>query len=189
MQGEFLLGVDGGGSKAAALLADGQGRMVGRGLAGPSNYHGIGTAAASTALRAALSAALAQAEVELASVRALCLGLAGVARPADKVWLEAWLAERAPGIPAMIVNDTDLMLAGGTPDEWGVALICGTGSNVYGRDRQGRVARAGGWGYLLGDEGSGYAIGLAALQAILRAADGRAPQTQLVLRFDAVDNL
>ena len=58
MQGEFLLGVDGGGSKAAALLADGQGPMVGRGLAGPSNHHGIGTAAASTALRAALSAAL-----------------------------------------------------------------------------------------------------------------------------------
>jgi N-acetylglucosamine kinase-like BadF-type ATPase len=71
------------------------------------------------------------------------------------------------------------VLAAGTPQGWGVALICGTGSIAWARDASGRQARAGGWGYLLGDEGGGFDIGLTALRAILHAADGRGPQTIL----------
>jgi N-acetylglucosamine kinase-like BadF-type ATPase len=79
----------------------------------------------------------------------------------------------------MIANDAELVLAAGTPAGWGLALICGTGSIVYGRSPDGRLTRADGWGHLLGDEGSGYAIGLAGLRAVMRAYDGRGSASAL----------
>ena len=82
-----------------------------------------------------------------------------------------------------IVHDAVPILAAGSPEGWGVALISGTGSLAFGRDRQGRSCRAGGWGFLFGDEGSGYAIALAGLRAAAQAADGRAPATRLLEGF------
>lgn len=181
----LLLGVDGGGSKTLALITDAEGHELGRGLAGPSNYHAVGVEAAYAALDAAVTAALAEVATRLPSAipaspfAALCLGLAGVARPEDRPVIQAWAETRYPGVPATIVHDAHLVLAAGTPELWGLALICGTGSMAYGADPAGRSARAGGWGYLLGDEGSGYALGLAALRAVMRAADGRGPATAL----------
>ncbi len=75
--------------------------------------------------------------------------------------------------------DSPLLLAAGTADGWGVAVIAGTGSMAFGRTPDGRTARAGGWGYLLGDEGSGYALALAALRAVARMTDQRGPATRL----------
>src|SRR5581483_5378036 len=69
------------------------------------------------------------------------------------------------------------------PEGWGVALVAGTGSMAFARAPDGRTARAGGWGYLLGDEGSGYALALAALRAVVRDADGRGPATRLTSRL------
>jgi len=100
-------------------------------------------------------------------------------RPEDRAVMQTWAAERFPGATVAVVTDAQLVLAAGTPAGWGLALISGTGSLAYGEDAAGRNARAGGWGYLLGDEGSGYAIGLAALRAVMRAADGRGPATAL----------
>jgi N-acetylglucosamine kinase-like BadF-type ATPase len=112
-------------------------------------------------------------------VVALGLGIGGVDRPADQAVIQEWAASRYPGVPVRIVNDGLLVLAAGAPQGWGIALICGTGAIVFGCDTQGRLARAGGWGYLLGDEGGGYQISLAALRAVARAADGRGPRTSL----------
>ncbi len=174
------IGVDGGGSKTRALAADAEGRVVGRGVAGPSNYHAAGLEAAAAALETAIAAALEAAGRDPhAPLGALCLGLAGMGRPEDRAVIAAWAAQRFPGVPTLIVTDAQLVVAAGAPEGWGLALICGTGSLAFGVDAAGRTARAGGWGYLLGDEGSGYAIGLAALRAIARAADGRGPQTAL----------
>jgi N-acetylglucosamine kinase-like BadF-type ATPase len=78
-----------------------------------------------------------------------------------------------------LVNDARIVLATGTPDGWGLVVISGTGSIAYARSPQGQVMRSGGWGYLLGDEGSGYDIGLRALQAVMRASDGRGESTVL----------
>jgi N-acetylglucosamine kinase-like BadF-type ATPase len=78
-----------------------------------------------------------------------------------------------------VVTDAALLLAAGTPDGWGLALVAGTGSIAWGRAADGREGRAGGWGYLLGDEGSGYAIALSALRAVVQAADGTGPTTLL----------
>jgi N-acetylglucosamine kinase-like BadF-type ATPase len=74
-----------------------------------------------------------------------------------------------------MVNDGDLVVAAGTPEGWGVGVIAGTGSIAVGRAKDGRTARAGGWGHLIGDEGSAYGIVLEALRLVARRADGRAP--------------
>jgi len=174
-----LVGVDGGGTKTIALLSDLHGRWLGRGAGGPSNYQVVGAETAGDSIRQAIRAAFADAKMEACPPRAICLGLSGVDRPEDYDAMRTWVTEHMPNIPAVIVNDAMLVLAAGTPEGWGIAMISGTGSIVYGRDREGRMARADGWGYLLGDEGSGYAIGLAALRAVMRAHDGRAPQTAL----------
>ena len=175
----LLIGVDGGGSKTVVLLADSEGHVLGRGMGGPSNYQVVGQQAAGAALSQTVRAAFAEANLEPRAPAAICLGLSGVDRPADQAVIQAWVNEEMPGTPAAIVNDAELVLAAGTPEGWGVALICGTGSIAYGRMPGGQAARAGGWGYLLGDEGSGYAIGMAALRAVARASDGRASQTTL----------
>ena len=191
MERPCVLGIDGGGSKTLALVAGASGEVLGRGEAGPSNYQVIGLEAALSSLEAATEAALANAGRNRRDLGAACVGLAGVARPADHERLAAWAARSLPGVPITIANDAQLVMAAGTPHGWGVALICGTGSIVMGRSPDGRTARAGGWGYLLGDEGSGYAIGLAALRAVMRAHDGRGPRTDLVhavlARYDLDD--
>lgn len=173
---DILIGIDGGGSKTTALIADRDGNILGRGMAGSSNYLVIGAEAAYMALDAAVEAAAGGRPVQPA---ALCLGLAGAARPADQAVIRAWTDARYPGVPIVITHDARLALAAGTPGGWGIAVLCGTGSMIYGDDQHGQIARADGWGYLLGDDGSGYAIGRAALRAVARAADGRGPQTAL----------
>lgn len=173
-----LLGIDSGGSKTLALVSDGAGNILGRGTAGPSNYHSVGVEAAYAALDAAILEAYRAAGVAPAP-RALCLGLGGVDRPEDFAIIQGWAAARYAGVPLEIVNDARLVLAAGTPEGWGLAVISGTGSIVVGRHPRGQTARAGGWGYLFGDEGSGYALGVAALRAVACAVDGRAPQTSL----------
>jgi len=188
----LILGLDGGGSKTLALLADATGRVLGRGTSGSSNYQNIGAEAAWAALDGAIAAAFAdtctctkpQVQCRCAGrspgpLAAVCLGLAGVDRPEDRTLFEGWAAERFGGAPVVIANDAELVLAAGTPDDWGVAVISGTGSIVFGRHPSGKMARAGGWGHILGDEGSGYAIGIAALRAVMCAFDGRGPQTAL----------
>jgi N-acetylglucosamine kinase-like BadF-type ATPase len=87
--------------------------------------------------------------------------------------LESWVAEW--GWPSLFVNDGDLVIAGGTAEGWGVGLISGTGSIAVGRALDGRRSRAGGWGHLIGDEGSAYAVALAGLRKVARRFDGRDP--------------
>ena len=176
---ELLLGLDGGGSKTLALLADAKGRVVGRGSAGASNYQNIGETAAWAALDTAIAAAFADAGLPPGAVAAVGLGLAGVDRPEDRALFEGWAARRFGGAPVVIANDAELVLAAGTPAGWGIALISGTGSIVFGRSPHGEIARAGGWGHVMGDEGSGYAIGVEALRAVMRGYDGRGQATAL----------
>ena len=172
---DLLMGVDGGGSKTRVLLADRAGTILGSGSSGTSNYQSVGFDAATQALSSAIAAAKRAAGLEPdAPVAGACFGLAGVGRPADQARFEAWIVDRHLARCYAIVNDAELVLAGGTPRGWGVALICGTGSICYGRAPDGTTARAGGWGYLLGDEGGGYDIAREALRLATQTADGRA---------------
>jgi N-acetylglucosamine kinase-like BadF-type ATPase len=116
---------------------------------------------------------------------AICLGIAGVDRPQDAQAVRDIMRRIGFKTRTLVVNDAFVALVAGAGDAPGVALIAGTGSIAYGRNGDGRAARAGGWGYLLGDEGSGFWIGRTALAAIVRQADGRGPATlltDLVLR-------
>ncbi|WP_199248917.1 N-acetylglucosamine kinase [[Phormidium] sp. ETS-05] len=193
-----VLGIDGGGTKTVCVLMEESGEVVGRGDAGPSNYQTVGLDAAGEEIALAISGALRSA-VDSGwqgdrEVRGIGVGLAGVGRPEDVVVvysLVQHLQYRLPlpltwaVSPAAIVveNDCTIALVGGIGDNVGVVTIAGTGAIAYGRNREGITKRASGWGYLLGDEGSGYDIAVQGLRAAVRAHDGRGPHTILGERF------
>jgi N-acetylglucosamine kinase-like BadF-type ATPase len=191
---DLLLGVEGSGVKTQAVVADLRGNIVGRGLGPSSNQHRVGLEKACEALGIAIEAAMIQAppipgldaSVWGGRVAAACLGLSGVDQPSDQALITEWLKQQGVKSGAKVLNGSELILTGGTPDGWGVALISGTGSVCIGRTQDGRMARVGGWGPLLGDEGSGYQIALQALQVATQAADGRGeaqPLLDAVMRY------
>ena len=172
----FYLGVDGGGSKTLAVIVDASGRECGRGLAGSSNHEAVGHEQALSALHAAIGRAASVADANL-PLAAAWLGLAGVDHPRD---VEALLPQVSGlATTVRITNDAELLLAA-LPHGVGAAVIAGTGSIALGRNVRGMFARAGGWGHVMGDEGSGYAIGRDALRAAVRCADRRGPATTLL---------
>jgi N-acetylglucosamine kinase-like BadF-type ATPase len=172
----YIIGVDGGGTKTLALLGDLDGNVLARGLSGPSNYNAVGFDAACLALERAISMARIDCPGEIS---ALCLGLAGAGREGDIQRFQNWAVDHFPKTAVKVVSDADILLMAGAPSGPALALICGTGSIVYGRTVTGELIRAGGWGYLFGDEGSAYAIGIAGLRAVMQAYDGRRPETLL----------
>jgi N-acetylglucosamine kinase-like BadF-type ATPase len=184
---QVYLGIDGGGSHTVALLAraePGSGwEIIGRGLGGPSNPQRVGLANAQVSLEQAIHRAFAAADLPRGRVSAACLGMAGVGRAEDRQAILTWTTDQALAEHIEVRSDVELLLPAGTPEGWGVALVAGTGSIAHGRTADGRTARDGGWGYLLGDEGSAYALALAGLQAVARAADGRGPATALTSRL------
>jgi N-acetylglucosamine kinase-like BadF-type ATPase len=172
----YILGVDGGGTKTLALLGDLDGNVLARGLSGSSNTNGVGFDAACSALERAISIARKDHGGEIS---AMCLGLAGAGRKEDIEQFQNWAVRTFPKTPVKVLSDAEVLLAAGVASGPALALICGTGSIVYGRTITGELIRAGGWGYLFGDEGSGYAIGSAALRAVMQAYDGRGSKTLL----------
>jgi N-acetylglucosamine kinase-like BadF-type ATPase len=177
---DLLLGVEGSGVKTQAIVSDLQGNIVGRGLAASSNQHRVGLDGACRELKTAIEAAIHQApggsgegQPWAERIVAACFGLSGVDQPSDQVLISDWLKTQGVTGRFKVLNDSELILVGGTPEGFGVALISGTGSVCLGRTSDGRTARVGGWGPRLGDEGSGYQIALQALQVATQAADGR----------------
>lgn len=185
--GDLLLGIDGGGTHTDALLArvmtEGRWQVLGRGIGGPSNLHAAGTERGLRGLDEAVSAAFAAAGMPRVTVGAACLGLAGAGRAEDQVVVAEWAERVRLAEKVDVGGDTPLLLAAGTPKGWGVAVVAGTGSMAFARAPDGRTARSGGWGYILGDEGSGYALAVAGLRAAAQAADGRGTATSLLPRF------
>ncbi len=177
----LILGVDGGASKTVVLLGDGQsGVIIGRGRSGGSNFHAHDKTAAFAELESAIAKAFADAGLPRQPVQAICAGLAGVSRPEDEAMVASWVRQRGISQRLLIANDGWLVIAAGTPDGVGIGVICGTGSIAVGRDAAGAMSRAGGWGYLFGDEGSGHDLAIMALRAAASAADGRGPATELL---------
>ena len=171
-----LLGIDGGGTTTEAWLAEPGCRVLGRGTAGPSNAKSVGLETARRSLDDAIHAAFDNAGLPPTPVEAICLGLAGFDRPDDRKVLSTWAEQASWASNVLIVNDGDLVIAAGTPQGWGIGIIAGTGSIAVGRTKDGRTARAGGWGHLIGDEGSAYRFVLDALRLVARRTDGRDPQ-------------
>jgi glucosamine kinase len=163
-----VLGLDIGGTATRAVLAAG-GRTRCDRSGGSANPAAVGWAAARSNLREVVAG------LPAGNVGAVCAGAAGAGDEAVAGRLRDLLGELLPGARLLVVTDARLVLAAAGLDA-GVALIAGTGSIAFGRDREGREARAGGWGHLLGDEGSGYWIVREAVRQALRAEDaGLAP--------------
>ncbi|MEW6522419.1 MAG: BadF/BadG/BcrA/BcrD ATPase family protein [Bacillota bacterium] len=176
---EILVGVDGGGSKTACLAVDFAGPATGYAVGGPSNHHAVTAERAGQALCSTILEALGQAGATPGEVRALCAGLAGYDSPDDRAVAHAMLAPLALPVVPLVVNDARVALAGAFANQPGIVVIAGTGSIILGQDAGGRTVRAGGWGPVLGDEGSGYDVGRRGAVAALRAHDGRGPSTRL----------
>lgn len=179
---EYFLGVDGGQSSTTALIGDATGRVLGVGRGGPCNHVAAseGRGKFIQAIQSALNQACAHAEIESASVRfrGACLGLSG--GPGDK---ESILAEILAADRVLVTDDARIALTGATAGQPGIVVIAGTGSIAWGRNSGGRTARAGGWGYLFGDEGGGFWIARQALRAALRWEEGWGVPTSLRARL------
>ena len=170
-----VLGIDAGGSKTVALLADGDGRPLGRSEGGGANLRTHGELEVEKVLYGLLEKLPAEAR----RADAVAIGMAGADRPEDADVLRAILARLGFPERVVVTNDARIAFVAGSPSRVGLALVCGTGSIAWGRNAAGEVARAGGWGWHLGDEGSGFWIGVRAVREALRAADGRGPGTRL----------
>jgi N-acetylglucosamine kinase-like BadF-type ATPase len=180
-----VLGVDAGGTKTLAAVADEQGLVRGVGLAGSANYQGCGARAAQAELGRAVEQALDRAGLASAELAAACFGVAGADRPTDFAVIRGLLEPLAPVPRLRLENDTIVALRAGTPDGVGIALIAGTGANAIGRDRAGRTLQVGGLGRWSGDHGSAGQLGEAALAAAFMGEDGRGPPSLLAGRIRA----
>ncbi|HXH05596.1 MAG TPA: BadF/BadG/BcrA/BcrD ATPase family protein [Vicinamibacterales bacterium] len=175
-----VLGIDAGGTKTVCQLADDRGRVLAEARGPGANLQAHGELQVEKVIHDVMERALGDRGLAPAVI---CLGIAGVDRPGDADVVTALMRRIGYKARVLVVNDALIALQAAVGDAPGVVIVSGTGSIAYGRDRHGRAARAGGWGYILGDEGSGYWIGRSALRAVLREADRRGPATTLTPRL------
>jgi glucosamine kinase len=171
-----VLGIDAGGTKTVCLLADDRGVIVAEGRGPGANLHAAGELAVEKVLHEVMEEAIGDRSIAPA---AICLGIAGVDRDDEAQTVRAIMRRIGYKSRVLVVNDALIALVAGARDDPGIVIIAGTGSIVYGRNASAEAARAGGWGHMIGDEGSGYWIGREALAAVMRASDGRGPETAL----------
>lgn len=180
MRGErCLVGIDGGGSAVRVVVASPALDILGQSEGGAANPSAVGAESAAEVIRDALRAALEVASVPPERVAAVGIGVAGAAASHSAAWLREVVAPVTPGALVVPSADYEIALVGALGRRRGVLVLAGTGSLAYGVNARGRSALVGGWGYLLGDEGSGYWLGLEGLRAVVRASDGRGPATAL----------
>jgi N-acetylglucosamine kinase-like BadF-type ATPase len=175
----LVLGVDGGGSKTHALVADERGGVLGFASSGRSNWEDTGLAAAGAALAEAVGGALDAARVAPGALAASAFGLAGLDWDADRPMLGALLDPLGLAGPRRLENDAFIALRAGAGRRFGVVVIAGTGHVAAGRDPAGRTARTLGLGPMYGDFGSATDVAAEAVRAVADAFTGRGPATTL----------
>jgi len=174
-----VLGIDAGGTKTVCQLADADGLVLAEARGGGANLQAVGELEVEKALHQVMEEVLGARGIVPA---AICLGMAGVDRENDAAIIRSLMARIGHKARILVVNDALIALEAGVGDAPGIVMIAGTGSIVYGRNARWEAVRAGGWGYLLGDEGSGYWMGRLALRAVVREADRRGRPTALTPR-------
>jgi len=171
-----VLGIDAGATKTECLLADHRGKILAKARGPGANFQLFDEDELEFVLDELILRALAG---HARRVDALCVGMAGAGRERDFRAMHRILVRLGRARENVVTNDALIALVAGAREAYGVVLTVGTGAAVYGVNRAGKTARAGGWGHLLGDEGSAYWMGLRALRAVVRAYDGRAQATLL----------
>jgi N-acetylglucosamine kinase-like BadF-type ATPase len=175
-----VLGIDVGGTKTVCLMADDHGRVIAQGREEGANLQDAGELALEKVLHSVMEGTLGGTGIVPS---AICLGIAGVDRASDETVVRSIMSRIGYKARILVVNDALIALQAGVGDAAGIVIVSGTGSIAYGRNAEGEASRAGGWGYVLGDEGSGYWIGRLALRAVVRHADGRGRVTSLTPRL------
>jgi N-acetylglucosamine kinase-like BadF-type ATPase len=175
----LVLGIDGGGTKTHAVIADADGTVRGFATSGPANWEVVGLRGAGESLREAVGRALQAAGASVADVAAAAFGLAGIDWDSDLPRITAEVDELGLAGPVEVTNDSFIALRAGTADGVGVVVIAGTGAIAAGRAPDGRTFRTLGQGAEFGDTGSASDVSDAALLAVANAYTGRGPRTEL----------
>jgi glucosamine kinase len=165
----IYLGIDGGGSKTACLVGD-ENSVLGKGTSAGSNVIRVGERQARESLSAAIRQACTAAGTVPAQIERTCVGIAGGARSEIAETVRRLVSELVSG-EVEVVGDMVIAMEAAFGSGPGVIVIAGTGSVAYGRNSEGKTARAGGWGFAISDEGSGHWIGRSAVAASMRAYD------------------
>ena len=167
----FFLGIDGGASKTSCVLGDEQ-TILGRGIAGSSNVIRVGEATARESLTYSILQACSAAGISPSQITSTCVGVAGSERDEVRVPIQRFVGEVVAGA-VQILGDMVVALQAAFGDGPGVIVVAGSGSIAYGRSASGDTGRAGGWGFAVSDEGSGYWIGRRAIATCLRTGDAQ----------------
>lgn len=188
---EHYLGIDGGGTKTKCVLVDGEMNILSEGIGGPSNFLVFGLDEVTNSLLELVTEVAQKANINLIDVKTILLGTAGAGRPDDAKRLEKSFLKEAKRTKILInqfrvESDARIALEGAFSGKPGSILIAGTGSIMFGKDSEGKIYRVGGFGRILGDEGSGFHIGRSGLTAVAKQYDGRGNETLLTKML--VDN-
>ncbi|MCL6458253.1 MAG: ATPase [Gorillibacterium sp.] len=174
----YVAGIDGGGTKTLVTVADEQGSAVHTFTSGAINYNGQDEASIRRTFQE-IFATIAKICSGLDHCVQICIGAAGVSNPTVITRLDANVRECGFQGGLLITGDHETALYGAQDNLHGIILIAGTGSICYGKNEYGLAHRTGGFGHLIDDEGSGYSIGRELLSAVIKAYDGRLPQTEI----------
>ncbi len=194
MNKPFVIGMDGGGTATVVMVSGLHGDLMARFRLGPLNINGQSRKAAEDTL-AQLRAELENSGHHMSDCKGICIGAAGISNRDTAAFLTRSFKEQGLEGVIRLVGDHETALAGALEEPAGVILIAGTGSICYGINESGVKFRAGGYGHIIDDAGSAYAIGRDILKAVVRAADGRKEQTVLrgkvfqILQADSVGDL
>jgi N-acetylglucosamine kinase-like BadF-type ATPase len=167
----YWLGIDGGGSTLRVVLSDADFTLLAECSAGTANPRLIGHEGACAAIQTTVQQICQQAGISPAQITAAGIGIAGASVEHSRDWLHDTLRPILPGVHLALSSDYEIALVGALGQRHGLLILAGTGSAAYGRAPDGRSARVGGWGYLLGDEGSGYWIGVQALKRLTKQVE------------------
>ncbi len=181
---QWVLGIDGGGTKTTAILVARDGTLGAGETSGPSNLATMGVDHVARLLVDLVKKCCQKGSCVAQDLHAVGIGLAGAGRRADRAELRRQVIElsKNEGFPIhelVVESDWRIALEAAFAGGSGIVLIAGTGSIACAKAQDGSLHRTGGWGRVLGDEGSGFAIGRSGLGAVLRAYDGRGPLTML----------
>jgi len=182
----YILGVDGGGTKTVIRITDYNGNIVSEIITGAGNYKSVGIAVAKANITEGILGAIRQVKDESDDIffASSCFGLSGLDSEQDgeifkNIIFNNKIKKLLHPDKITICNDSRIGLAAGTENKNAIMIICGTGSNCFGINEEGEEAKANGWDFILGDEGSAYEIGVKALRLIMRAFDKRGNKTLL----------
>lgn len=183
---QYFIGIDGGGTKTRCVIGDAEGNIIGYKVSTSGNISSIPLMQLHDMLQDMIETILLQTKISLRDVHKVFICLAGADRSAEKDKIHQSFLGSALFDKIMIQSDAHAALAAGTWGNSGTLLIAGTGSIVFGR-KDDDYFRVGGWGYLLGDEGSGFHLGKLAVQSILESHDAKLPlrpfQIEILARF------